>query len=99
MVRAMTAFTTHHTGTNCLTDATAPGGHGTGAAVPDAPRLIDPGATIDEYLDHADWRINANANQDFSLGGMMLNYAGGDGASVLEPVAKTPQNQQIYKKL
>ena len=33
------------------------------------------------------------------LGGMMLNYAGGDGASVLEPVAKTPQNQQIYKKL
>ena len=76
MVRAMTAFTTHHTGTNCLTDATAPGGHGTGAAVPDAPRLIDPGATIDEYLDHADWRINANANQDFSLGGMMLNTSG-----------------------
>ena len=72
----MTAFTTHHTGTNCLTDATAPGGHGTGAAVPDAPRLIDPGATIDEYLDRADWRINANANQDFSLGGMMLNTSG-----------------------
>ena len=38
--------------------------------------LIDPGSTIDEYLDRADWRINANANQDFSLGGMMLNTSG-----------------------
>ena len=43
--------------------------------------LIDPGSTIDEYLDRADWRINANANQDFSLGGMMLNTSGKVGAN------------------
>ncbi|MFC3850440.1 ribonucleoside triphosphate reductase [Corynebacterium hansenii] len=43
---------------------------------PSSPHLIDPCSTIDEYLDRADWRINANANQDFSLGGMMLNTSG-----------------------
>lgn len=33
-------------------------------------------SSITEYLSHADWRINANANQDFSLGGLILNTAG-----------------------
>ena len=37
---------------------------------------IDPGATITEYLDRSDWRVNANANQGYSLGGMMLNTSG-----------------------
>ena len=32
--------------------------------------------TITEYLERADWRVNANANQDYSLGGMMLNTSG-----------------------
>ncbi|WP_298744959.1 ribonucleoside triphosphate reductase [uncultured Microbacterium sp.] len=32
--------------------------------------------TIDEYLARADWRVNANANQGYSLGGMILNSAG-----------------------
>ena len=32
--------------------------------------------TIDEYLGRADWRVNANANQGYSLGGMILNSAG-----------------------
>lgn len=32
--------------------------------------------TIDEYLARADWRVNANANQGYSLGGMVLNAAG-----------------------
>ena len=41
-----------------------------------ATHPIDPIATIDEYLDRSDWRINANANQDFSLGGLMLNTSG-----------------------
>lgn len=37
---------------------------------------IDPVSTIREYLDRSDWRVNANANQDFSLGGMILNTSG-----------------------
>ena len=37
---------------------------------------IDPGATITEYLDRSDWRVNANANQGYSLGGMILNTSG-----------------------
>lgn len=37
---------------------------------------IDAIATISEYLDRSDWRVNANANQDYSLGGMVLNTSG-----------------------
>lgn len=37
---------------------------------------IDALSTINEYLDRSDWRVNANANQDYSLGGMILNSAG-----------------------
>ena len=29
-----------------------------------------------EYLTRADWRVNANANQGYSLGGLILNVAG-----------------------
>ena len=32
--------------------------------------------TIDEYLNQVDWRVNANSNQGYSLGGMILNTAG-----------------------
>lgn len=37
---------------------------------------IDPISTINEYIEKSDWRINANANQGYSLGGMILNMAG-----------------------
>lgn len=39
-------------------------------------RTVDPGRSIEEYVDRADWRVNANANQGYSLGGMILNVAG-----------------------
>lgn len=32
--------------------------------------------TLDEYLQRQDWRVNANANQGYSLGGLILNTAG-----------------------
>ena len=32
--------------------------------------------TISEYLNKLDWRVNANSNQGYSLGGMMLNTSG-----------------------
>ena len=38
--------------------------------------LVDAVATITEYLDRSDWRVNANANQGYSLGGMILNTSG-----------------------
>lgn len=41
-----------------------------------ARHLIDPIETVDEYLDRADWRVNANANQGYSVGGLILNAAG-----------------------
>ncbi len=32
--------------------------------------------TITEYLQQSDWRVHANANQGYSLGGMILNISG-----------------------
>jgi anaerobic ribonucleoside-triphosphate reductase len=32
--------------------------------------------SITEYLDRTDWRVNANANQGYSLGGLILNTFG-----------------------
>ncbi|MBP6981833.1 ribonucleoside triphosphate reductase, partial [Candidatus Gracilibacteria bacterium] len=37
---------------------------------------LDVGKTIDEYLDKSDWRVNANANSGYSLGGLILNTSG-----------------------
>jgi ribonucleoside-triphosphate reductase len=37
---------------------------------------IEVGASIDEYLHRRDWRVNANANQGYSLGGLILNVSG-----------------------
>jgi len=37
---------------------------------------VEVGNTIEEYLDKKDWRINANSNQGYSLGGLILNTAG-----------------------
>jgi ribonucleoside-triphosphate reductase len=33
-------------------------------------------SSIDDYLDRTDWRVNANANQGYSLGGLILNVSG-----------------------
>ncbi|MFT3887611.1 MAG: ribonucleoside triphosphate reductase [Arachnia sp.] len=38
--------------------------------------VVDVANSISEYLDRSDWRINANANQGYSLGGLILNTAG-----------------------
>ena len=37
---------------------------------------IDPVSTVDEYLSKSDWRVKANANQGYSLGGLILNTSG-----------------------
>jgi len=38
--------------------------------------MVDAVSSIDEYLDRTDWRVNANANQGYSLGGLILNISG-----------------------
>lgn len=38
--------------------------------------VVDAVETVTEYLDRRDWRVNANANQGYSLGGLILNAAG-----------------------
>jgi len=37
---------------------------------------LDISGTVREYLHRSDWRVNANANQGYSLGGLILNTAG-----------------------
>ncbi|HEY8706657.1 MAG TPA: ATP cone domain-containing protein, partial [Burkholderiaceae bacterium] len=38
--------------------------------------LVDVEASVSEYLQQRDWRVNANANQGYSLGGLILNVSG-----------------------
>ncbi|MFZ1536966.1 MAG: ribonucleoside triphosphate reductase [Chromatiaceae bacterium] len=42
----------------------------------DRRTLVDAAASIDEYLNKSDWRVAANANQGWSLGGLILNTSG-----------------------
>ena len=38
--------------------------------------LVPAVSAVDEYLEASDWRVNANANQGYSLGGLILNVSG-----------------------
>ncbi|HEY5738974.1 MAG TPA: ATP cone domain-containing protein, partial [Gammaproteobacteria bacterium] len=42
----------------------------------DRRTLLDVASSINEYLDRSDWRVKANANQGYSLGGLILNTSG-----------------------
>lgn len=42
----------------------------------DRKTLVDVESSINEYLEQRDWRVNANANQGYSLGGLILNVSG-----------------------
>lgn len=42
----------------------------------DRRTLVEVGSSINEYLDRSDWRVSANANQGYSLGGLILNTSG-----------------------
>jgi len=42
----------------------------------DRQTVIDVAASVNEYLAQQDWRVNANANQGYSLGGLILNVSG-----------------------
>ncbi|MDD5377234.1 MAG: ribonucleoside triphosphate reductase [Candidatus Gracilibacteria bacterium] len=38
--------------------------------------VVEVGKTMNEYLEKSDWRVNANANSGYSLGGLILNTSG-----------------------
>ncbi len=38
--------------------------------------VVDVAASMNEYLSREDWRVRANANQGYSLGGLILNVSG-----------------------
>lgn len=42
----------------------------------DRKSLVDVAASMNEYLTREDWRVRANANQGYSLGGLILNVSG-----------------------
>jgi ribonucleoside-triphosphate reductase (formate) len=42
----------------------------------DRKAIVEVAASMNEYLSRADWRVQANANQGYSLGGLVLNVAG-----------------------
>ncbi|WP_313281096.1 ribonucleoside triphosphate reductase [Stutzerimonas balearica] len=42
----------------------------------DKKAVVDVAASMNEYLSREDWRVRANANQGYSLGGLILNVSG-----------------------
>ena len=42
----------------------------------DQQTMVDVATSVNEYLEQQDWRVNANANQGYSLGGLILNVSG-----------------------
>jgi ribonucleoside-triphosphate reductase len=42
----------------------------------DKRTLVEVSSAINEYLNRSDWRVKANANQEYSLGGLILNTSG-----------------------
>lgn len=38
--------------------------------------MVDVEKSMNEYLERIDWRVNANSNQGYSLGGLILNTSG-----------------------
>ena len=42
----------------------------------DRAAVVDAIGSVNEYLERLDWRVNANANQGYSLGGLILNVSG-----------------------
>lgn len=42
----------------------------------DRKAIVDVAASMNEYLSREDWRVRANANQGYSLGGLILNVSG-----------------------
>ena len=67
------------------------------AAVERAKPVINVEKSVQEYLDRSDWRVNANANQGYSLGGLILNTAGKVIANYWLSHVYTPQAGEAHR--
>src|SRR6478736_4771966 len=63
----------------------------------DGKTLLDVSASMEEYLEQRDWRVNANANQGYSLGGLILNVAGKVTANYWLSNVFTPEAGQAHR--
>ena len=59
--------------------------------------FVDASESINEYLDRRDWRVNANANQGYSLGGLILNISGKMTANYWLSHLYTPEIEQAHR--
>lgn len=59
--------------------------------------MVDVTSSMNEYLDRSDWRVNANANQGYSLGGLILNTAGKVTANYWLSNVYTPEIGQAHR--
>ncbi|MCH5290786.1 MAG: ribonucleoside triphosphate reductase [Treponema sp.] len=67
-------------------------------AMRDAKRLmLDISQTMDGYLMQSDWRVNENANVNFSLGGLILHNSGAITANYWLKNIYTPEIAQAHK--
>ncbi|MGM0600876.1 MAG: ribonucleoside triphosphate reductase [Candidatus Rifleibacteriota bacterium] len=60
--------------------------------------IVDSISSINEYLGHQDWRVNANANQGYSLGGLILNVAGKVTANYWLSHVYTPEIGEAHRE-
>jgi len=64
--------------------------------------LLDINSTMDGYLNQTDWRVNENANVNFSLGGLILHNSGTITANYWlkniypEPIAEAHRNADFH---
>jgi ribonucleoside-triphosphate reductase len=64
----------------------------------DQRTLVDVAGSINEYLDRSDWRVSANANQGYSLGGLILNTSGKMIANYWLSHVYTPEIGQAHRE-
>lgn len=83
-----------------VTDMRTNGGaQSTSAGAPQAaPVMVDVTSSMNEYLDRSDWRVNANANQGYSLGGLILNTAGKVTANYWLSSVYTPEIGEAHRQ-
>ncbi|PAU65455.1 ribonucleoside triphosphate reductase [Pseudomonas indica] len=64
----------------------------------DRKALVDVAASMNEYLSREDWRVRANANQGYSLGGLILNVSGKVTANYWLDEVYSPEIGQAHRE-
>src|SRR5690606_21558899 len=64
----------------------------------DRKALVGVAASMNEYLSREDWRVRANANQGYSLGGLILNVSGKVTANYWLDEVYSPEIGQAHRE-